>query len=871
QNAGSLLKNVTAKNIVFNGSERAGLIAVADQTTIEDIVMENIQINTPSGSSSIGGVVGSIGNSTIRKVSIKDMIIRGQANTVQIGGVAGVLAKSNIIDADLDNITITNSAYRVGGLVGNMGNSSVVNDAYVRNSTVISTSNISSNAGIGGLVGVAASSTVNNSGVIDTSVSGMIYSIGGFFGDAAAVTVNNSFVDNSSNRANNRITGLSNREGTGGFVGRITGILTANNVYVDTDVIGGSAVGGYIGYLQQHGSNSTNIIIKGHIESNNASNGAAGIGARSHVGSIIGYAKEPQGSTFRNIKILTTLANAPGLQDNIHTDVGGTELSRRYNLYNVFVHEQSTINGVEVHLLPNFGGADDKVMRSQTTAELTDFDSYSAFVGDNWNFDSFSSRRTLPKLNYLANYKPNTLLRYQRDLRVPGVTFRTFTSFGAPQLPKQPEVDLPEIKIYPVTANKINVELVGKIPNNTDLEVYQGDVLLTSLDVNKNVYTFTYDYKTPLIFRVADDIKEKVKTLDPKDISSNVSSVSTDYFYKIGEDLYSNTGRIDGEYINLKDEFGLTTNGQLINLQNKNIVSVFEGVLLLDSNVTPLYTATYNGRTINTYGNFSEIIDGEVISQRDMLLFVQDEQLHIVGPGLTNKNNSFIISSNLGNDYQSYLQDNGLINNLKMPINYPKGFSNTNIKNITSNIGYKTTIILVEYNDGGVVGFDYLTGEDVINNRQNVGFKEFIGESFSKFSIFENNDTNKDYIENLNVERYLNNNSNNIIGNVNSENGINENKYVSNLLKPFTLVYNKENDSYDTISIDEIVGNVSVEEIVSKTSLIRDDSNFKMYDDANKIKINKFNGNFGVVIYVMVFAMICLVSYSLYKKLKKAK
>ncbi|MCD8098749.1 MAG: hypothetical protein LUE31_12180 [Lachnospiraceae bacterium] len=95
---------------------------------------------------------------------------------------------------------------------------------------------------------------------------------------------------------------------------------------------------------------------------------------------------------------------------------------------------------------------------------------------------------------------------------------------------------------------------------------------------------------------------------------------------------------------------------------------------------------------------------------RNMQLFVKDGQLFALNAPDDIVPGSILIDTYQGNTYMTVLRDDGQLVDLMDEINYPDDFVNRNIKNISSNLYSDLTYVQVEYEDGAIVIFNYLTG-----------------------------------------------------------------------------------------------------------------------------------------------------------------
>lgn len=131
-----------------------------------------------------------------------------------------------------------------------------------------------------------------------------------------------------------------------------------------------------------------------------------------------------------------------------------------------------------------------------------------------------------------------------------------------------------------------------------------------------------------------------------------------------------------------------------------------EGLLTAE----PLYEFDYKGYHICTYLTYSLIFDEDQVTVRNMQLFVKNGQLFALNAPDEVVPGGILIDSYQGHTYMTVLTRDGKMTDLMDAINYPENFVNRNIKNIGSNLYSDLTYVQVEYEDGGIITFNYLTG-----------------------------------------------------------------------------------------------------------------------------------------------------------------
>ncbi|MCD8198414.1 MAG: hypothetical protein LUE24_14850 [Lachnospiraceae bacterium] len=130
---------------------------------------------------------------------------------------------------------------------------------------------------------------------------------------------------------------------------------------------------------------------------------------------------------------------------------------------------------------------------------------------------------------------------------------------------------------------------------------------------------------------------------------------------------------------------------------------------LLDAE--PLFEFDYGSYHICTYVTYSLIFDEDGnVTQRNMQLFVKNGQLFALNAPDEVVPGCVIIDTYLTNTYMTVLRNDGVMVDLMDELNYPDDFTNRGIKNLSHNMYSDLSCVLVEYEDGSVISFNYLTG-----------------------------------------------------------------------------------------------------------------------------------------------------------------
>ena len=123
-----------------------------------------------------------------------------------------------------------------------------------------------------------------------------------------------------------------------------------------------------------------------------------------------------------------------------------------------------------------------------------------------------------------------------------------------------------------------------------------------------------------------------------------------------------------------------------------------------------LFEFDYKDYHIRTYLTYSLIEkDGETTVRR-MQLFVKNNVLYALNAPDEVVPGDLVIDQYQDQAYMTVLHKDGYLVDLMDPLNYPEGFVNSGIKHMTNNMYSDSPFIMVEYDDGSLIVFNYMTG-----------------------------------------------------------------------------------------------------------------------------------------------------------------
>ena len=454
---------------------------------------------------------------------------------------------------------------------------------------------------------------------------------------------------------------------------------------------------------------------------------------------------------------------------------------------------------------------------------------------------------------------------------------------------------LPNVTAYSVSVNEINIDF-SEIPEGVSFTYYVNGDEKETVDLTKKTYTFKYNYQDTNEIKLTNGTDEETITITPDDVRSESSLVRANNAYLLGTNLYINGEVQQGEYVNVYDGYALNNNGQILDIATKQITNanttnkintnvtsettdnetlesdtLNEAVITeLEQNTTPLHAYDYKGSNIEVYGTYSTVNDNVKLQ----IYNVRNGELSAISNNLDMKIGNSIIDNYNNKKYQTILSSTGELIDLKERLQYPENFLSSNIKQIVRNTDVESPEMMVLYNTGKVIVFNYVTGNVVYENDEKVdeGLVNYLTRNFAniwsnyedrwqeyakskeleaklaKLSVEEamqeiSNNSGKENIDSIS-ENESTSNSNNSTNSSNTTNITVDNSYIT--------VYNADTGEYEVYSEDEIL-NGEDENPVSETEKIKENGLEGVYGygakEETKLQVN------GAIIVVAIIAV----------------
>ncbi len=646
------------------------------------------------------------------------------------------------------------------------------------------------------------------------------------------------------------------------------------------------------------------------------------IEAKTKAGGLIGdIAKE----IYRDVSFYyNNYIDADVTSTNISTGsllIGGRPDENDY-ITNTYVYKYSTLNGNYVY------ATNDNIEDEQylVRADLDNQSTFSSKIGlgtTYWNYASVSDGK-YPKIKDSYLYYPELQIGVdlptdpeitelnslsvddENDDNANGTGANTNNLSDANGLSTQSLEALPSYTVYPTSVDEVNIDF-SDIPEGVSFTYYVNGEEKETVDLEQKTYTFKYNYRDTLEIKLTNGQDNETITITPEDVRSEASLVGSNNAYLLGTSLYINGEVQEGNYVNVYDGYALNSIGQVVDIATKQMVTNAGNVTneytdeavttTLQQTTTPLHTYDYKGSTIEVYGTYS-MIDGSVKLQ---IYNIRNGQLSAIANNVDMKIGNSIIDNYNDKEYQTVLTTDGNLVDLKEQLQYPNNFLTSNIKQIVQNTDAESPEMVVLYNTGKVIVFNYVTGNVIYENDEKAdeGLVNYLARSFSNiWSDYE--DKQQEYAKSKELEAKLaelsveeaiqkasnnseinaisnnatnsisTNNTNNASGNSSTDNASSSTNTNTTADNNYITVYNADTGEYEVYSEDEIL-NEEDENPVSETEKIKENGLEGIYGyDAKEETKPQANGAI-IVVSIIAVAIIALVVLRkvVYKNSKK--
>lgn len=897
-------KNLNSnKNTIKGKSQVGGCIGVTVHYPAINNTASNNEIEATGND--VGGCIGTvengISNSNIRSINNK---ISSTGNNVGgcIGYTKGQITNAKTeYDAGYTETMKIKGNDCVGGIVGkntytkNSGeiSESSINEAYVNNAKIEGTGNVGGISGYqnGSLYGVG----VNGSIIIAQKDGSVTNCVGGLVGEYNSSTssidtdhdqnakfyLKNSFCTNSYIQADQNVGGLVGKYKYGNiqycYVGNTNVYATKENA------------GGFIGCLDNEDTNNKQFIFKMSycfIASNETEKTVeAEIGAGGIIGSTSGdIADNDMKNNLRdNIHNILVVTDVVSTTDYVSPEIGRVVSSEKKGdtqseyMTKIYVYANSKIKGANIDNTAEELKQDNTYKYQYevlTSADLADKSIYSNTDKLNFGSSEYDNEDGyFPRLTASTYWGSSYLNVEQPKISIPtdNINSEEQNTYSLATLSLNLEDELPEVYAYAVDVDKINIEFSYTNPY-TYFEVKTNDdiSIIEKTEVQDRVYTLEYDFNTTLKIKVSNLENWYNQEIEPDEVKNLLDIVNDEYMYLLDNTLYSSKREKIGEFVNIYKGKALNANGDIYNISDMSIIDRLKNKFKLQNDKVSIFKFKYNDVNVETYYHCSKVTQNDgTYTYKEQQIFIKNGEIYLIDGNMKNIGNAVIIDSYNNNQYETTLGTDGKLYDLLKEIKYPDSFKNEDIIAMTNNVDNNNNIILVYYSTGKVIGFNYITGEQVYDNNVNNNDQNIISYMLDSLSLdkalyeieeksYDDAKALSEKLEKVSIKEALEE----IKGNNEQEEKTTYNKEENK--SEYITTYNPKTQSYDVYSSLEIFG-ASVTPMESENEKINNNSELiSYYTNMSKSRTNL--KNIGIIILSIIISTICVILIVMYKK-----
>ncbi len=342
----------------------------------------------------------------------------------------------------------------------------------------------------------------------------------------------------------------------------------------------------------------------------------------------------------------------------------------------------------------------------------------------------------LPQLREAATrpYKNDALIKVQDEVcRLPlprdkadARTMSLSTGFGGRM------VETTYGTVYASDIDKLNVEFSSDLVDEGYFTLKAGGNVIAHEIITQRTYTFSYPFNQTITFEYGflkdteleeDTILEGTNLdelesvlLGTNDLKTDIMVYHNDYYYISDEGLVSSVGTWVGDFVHVMNGKLLDSNGNIWNVESRTKEGTVTGTVLLDE-TKPLWNFEYGSIGIATYARYSEVESEYNTVERNSQIFVVKDELYTVDGTLETRKTDILIYNLNGEMYQTVLGNDGMmVDMMQDDWNIPEEVDNQAIVRMSNTLDATVPYVLVEYNNGGIIGYNYATGEILFDN-----------------------------------------------------------------------------------------------------------------------------------------------------------
>lgn len=350
--------------------------------------------------------------------------------------------------------------------------------------------------------------------------------------------------------------------------------------------------------------------------------------------------------------------------------------------------------------------------------------------------------------NYLPQVRSSSTLRYSADNSIAyqneigRLPIPQYADNGRPALTgysmREETADTYGV-IYGSDVDSVNLEFSENLLDTGFYTLKCGNVTVAKEKIRERVCTLPYDYsdKLTLTYGTLQDASLAEEelwepenliiagelTVSREELARSIMVYGNDYYYIGEEGVVSSAGTHAGSYRTLMNGKALDTSGNIYRVSDWTLLGT--AVRMTDSGTVSggagaakaLAEADYEGWHISTYARCTRIDEGGSSIYRNDQIFVRSGELYAVPGELENQKDGILLYALNGEEYMTILGNDGIMADmLQAKANIPEEVENKAIVRMTNTLKANVPYVIVEYANGGMVGYNYATGEILFDN-----------------------------------------------------------------------------------------------------------------------------------------------------------
>ena len=314
---------------------------------------------------------------------------------------------------------------------------------------------------------------------------------------------------------------------------------------------------------------------------------------------------------------------------------------------------------------------------------------------------------------------------YYGGFRLPDAGLRSWDGTVASYAMEEPVDLLPGVTAYASGADTVNLELTGDAPEGLayTVEADGQTVLSGAWPSDSRTLTMTWDFQTAFTLTLTLEGETVSREWWGTDLSRTVMTYGDGYWYLYEDECLNDRGEAlsCGTVVNMMNGRVLTGTGAVLDAASGQQLGTVTPFTLTEP--TPLWSGTLNGGAVKSFGTYTLCDAGTLEAQ----MVVKGENVYTM-PGSDLTVGSFLTDAYGGKSYTTVLTSAGTLVDLGDAPVYPEEFTSTGITETSNTLGYSGHKLLVRYQSGKLVAFDYLTGEtdEVLSKTQDTSFWNYL-------------------------------------------------------------------------------------------------------------------------------------------------